>query len=210
MLKMRWEYPDEDELLHSIISTYGGECSDNEYEILWKLAKQYGRNGYILEIGAKFGISTLILANASKLVDGCKVISVDASTLEMDRSFLYVPKTDLLITGWTRFLHYYKNLYLYDLYDHVISINAKSQEIADILDCFISLLFIDGAHDYESVKQDWIKYSPKVISGGIVIFHDYIAPVDVKKVIDGYVKPNPQFVYCEEYSEDSLYVVKKS
>jgi cephalosporin hydroxylase len=36
----------------------------------------------------------------------------------------------------------------------------------------IDLLFIDGDHSYNGVKQDYEMYSPLVRSGGIVSFHD--------------------------------------
>lgn len=37
----------------------------------------------------------------------------------------------------------------------------------------IHLLFIDGDHHYETVKRDIEGWTPKVVIGGIVIFHDY-------------------------------------
>jgi predicted O-methyltransferase YrrM len=36
----------------------------------------------------------------------------------------------------------------------------------------IGLLFIDGAHDYESVRADFEFWSPLVVCGGLVIFDD--------------------------------------
>lgn len=36
----------------------------------------------------------------------------------------------------------------------------------------IKVLFIDGDHTYEGVKADWEKYSPLVVKGGWVFFHD--------------------------------------
>lgn len=36
----------------------------------------------------------------------------------------------------------------------------------------LDLLFIDGDHTYEGVKQDWKMYSPLVRKGGIIVFHD--------------------------------------
>jgi cephalosporin hydroxylase len=33
-------------------------------------------------------------------------------------------------------------------------------------------LFIDGGHDYDTVKADWDNYSPMVRPGGLVGFHD--------------------------------------
>jgi predicted O-methyltransferase YrrM len=38
----------------------------------------------------------------------------------------------------------------------------------------VDLLFIDGDHSYDGVKQDWEMYSPLVNPGGIVIFHDIV------------------------------------
>lgn len=36
----------------------------------------------------------------------------------------------------------------------------------------IDLLFIDGDHTYNGVKQDWELYSPLVRTGGMIVFHD--------------------------------------
>lgn len=37
----------------------------------------------------------------------------------------------------------------------------------------VHLLFIDGAHDYAAVKSDIQRWTPLIISGGTVAFHDY-------------------------------------
>ncbi len=34
------------------------------------------------------------------------------------------------------------------------------------------LVFIDAAHDYQSVRTDWENYGPMVAAGGLVVFHD--------------------------------------
>lgn len=36
----------------------------------------------------------------------------------------------------------------------------------------LDFLFIDGSHDYDDVKADYILYSPLVRKGGIIAFHD--------------------------------------
>lgn len=38
------------------------------------------------------------------------------------------------------------------------------------------LLFIDAAHDYENAMRDFALWSPLVVSGGVVAFHDYGNP----------------------------------
>lgn len=37
----------------------------------------------------------------------------------------------------------------------------------------IHLLFIDGDHDYPVVKADIANWTPKIVPGGVVAFHDY-------------------------------------
>ncbi len=67
---------------------------------------------------------------------------------------------------------------------NIIKITANSQDertlewIKEImkqknLECF-DLLFIDGDHKYESIKQDFKNYSPLVKTGGIIAFHDIL------------------------------------
>lgn len=38
----------------------------------------------------------------------------------------------------------------------------------------LDLLFIDGDHSYEGVKQDFLKYRHLVRDGGIIVFHDIV------------------------------------
>ncbi|MBD3268499.1 hypothetical protein GF373_17665 [bacterium] len=37
----------------------------------------------------------------------------------------------------------------------------------------IHFLLVDGGHDYDTVKNDIIGWTPKVVPGGVVAFHDY-------------------------------------
>ena len=46
----------------------------------------------------------------------------------------------------------------------------------------IRLLFIDGGHKYEEVKMDFDSWSPFLVDGGMIIFHDSDWP-GVKKLL---------------------------
>lgn len=39
-------------------------------------------------------------------------------------------------------------------------------------------IFVDGDHSYEGVKRDIINYYPLLAPGGLMIFHDYLPPLD--------------------------------
>ncbi len=51
---------------------------------------------------------------------------------------------------------------------YVQTSEAASKNFSGLAD----FVFIDGLHDYESVKLDWRCWGPKVKQGGIVLFHD--------------------------------------
>lgn len=56
---------------------------------------------------------------------------------------------------------------------------------ADFIDDSLDFVFIDAAHDYESVKTDIVAWINKVKSGGVIAGHDYLFP-DVKRAVDEY------------------------
>jgi predicted O-methyltransferase YrrM len=47
----------------------------------------------------------------------------------------------------------------------------------------LDFVFIDAAHDYESVKKDIIAWFPKIKEGGTIAGHDYTWCDDVKKAV---------------------------
>lgn len=70
-------------------------------------------------------------------------------------------------------------------------VRAFSHEIAFPKTFKADAIFIDGAHDYESVRDDIKRYLPHVKPGGIISGHDYQAgfPGVVKAVDECIAKP---------------------
>jgi methyltransferase family protein len=63
--------------------------------------------------------------------------------------------------------------------DHpnVIILKGFSYKMAnEIPNETLGLVYIDAAHDYNSVKSDIETYWPKLVIGGIMAFHDYANP----------------------------------
>lgn len=61
----------------------------------------------------------------------------------------------------------------------------------------VDLLFIDGDHTYEGVKQDWEMYSPLVRTGGMIVFHDIAGNYDDTQVKRLWDSLRPQFEHRE-------------
>lgn len=65
-----------------------------------------------------------------------------------------------------------QNLQRLNLEPYVEIVRARSEDVAREWSTPIDLLFIDGDHGYESVRRDWLAFSPFVRPFGVVLFHD--------------------------------------
>lgn len=77
---------------------------------------------------------------------------------------------------------YYRNIR--PLKNYINTLEYPSlQAVKGFPDGILAFVFIDAAHDYDSVKADILAWLPKVKKGGILSGHDYNYP-DVKKAVD--------------------------
>ncbi len=77
-------------------------------------------------------------------------------------------------------------------------ITAKSVDFAaQVANYSFDMVYIDGAHDYKSVKADLEAWYPKVKNGGIFAGHDYMTiledrpiwgPIGVEKAVNEFVE----------------------
>jgi predicted O-methyltransferase YrrM len=130
-----------------------GWLTDEEGEALYSLAKECTGRGAIVEIGSFKGRSTICLAMGSKAGKSVRVFAVD--------------------THWgPRLEEFNENIRRAGVDDVVEPVAGLSQEVALEFYEPVELLFIDGAHDYESVKLDFERWVPKLVEGGVVAMHD--------------------------------------
>lgn len=130
----------------------------------------------LLEVGTNRGGTFFVL---------CQVSSPDATVISVDipggpfsdgKSFY----RERLLRSMTRRL---QKFYRFTADSHLQSTLEKAANTlnGEKLD----VLFIDGDHTYNGVKQDFEMYSPLVRSGGIVAFHDIaIHPAEVGCEVD--------------------------
>lgn len=121
---------------------------------------------HIVEVGSYHGKSTVAIGTVIKdLFPAAKVFAIDPHEG-------MVGATDQVLQKTAPTLESFKtNIRIAGLEDHVVLIQDYSYRV-DWTDPII-FLFIDGLHDYPNVARDFWKFSPFLVSGGFIAFHDY-------------------------------------
>lgn len=190
---------EELEEIRGLAEKAGREISHEEGELLFNLAKNCTGRGVIVEIGSWKGASTIWLAKGSKRRSNIKVYSIDPHTGDPEHWKKYGKV-------WT-FGEFKKNIKNAKVGDVVVPIVKTSEEAAKNFDEPVELIFIDGSHEYEDVKLDFELWFPKVVEGGVMIFHDTIIYAKgPKKVTKEFVYKSKNFrnvgyVYTTTFAE---------
>ena len=151
-----------------------GWLTVEEGETLYRLARACTGRGVIVEIGSWRGKSTTCLGLGSKAGTQVPVYAVD-------------PHSEHTFADFNR------NMEAAGLTDLVKPVPGRSQELAEDFDQPIELLFIDGAHQYELVQQDFDRWVPKVVEGGVVAMHDTTWFAGPKRVADEHIFKSRHF-----------------
>ena len=160
--------------LHKI-QTIDGFLRDDEALLLYQLAKNTPGSEAIVEIGSWKGKSTICLALGSKQNNNSIVYAIDPHTGSPEHQ----RKSQKVNT----FAQFQKNIQKVGLKDLVKPLKMTSHLATQKINQPIKLLFIDGNHSYQHVKQDFLDWSPKLKAGGIIAFHDTISWPGPKKLV---------------------------
>jgi predicted O-methyltransferase YrrM len=120
----------------------------------------------IVEVGSFHGKSTVLFGGVLKaFFSETKVYAIDPHEG-------VVGATDQLIEELSPTLEAFeRNIKQHELSDVVVLIKDYSFNVK--WNKPISLLFIDGLHDYPNVSRDFYHFSKWVSNGGYIAFHDY-------------------------------------
>ena len=144
------------------VQTIAGMINESEGRYLYMLAKRCGGN--IVEIGSWEGMSTVYLALGSKAGGRGRVFAIDPHRDTAEFHEVYgVEDTEPIFR---------ENIGQAGVDDVVIPLVMKSEDAAREWTEPISLLWIDGAHEYENVTKDILLWEPYLEEGGIIAFHD--------------------------------------
>ncbi len=156
-----------------------GWLSDKEVIFLYSAAGKNDKTGTILEIGSWKGKSTICLALGLKNSNSReKVHAVDWHKGSKEHGSVSTEK------------EFKKNVKNAGVSDFVTPIIMKSEDAAKVWSkkkAPIRLLWIDGSHEYEDVKKDFVLWNKYVIEGGVVAFHDTFFWSGPKRVVDEFL-----------------------
>ncbi len=156
-----------------------GLLLEQDIKQLRYLASQVN-DGIIVEIGTFRGLSATVMAR--EMNGNSYLITMDnyESRNKNEKSDL----NDMI-----------NNLKNVGVKEKIIAVVSKSETFSKFWNQQIDLLFIDGAHDYKSVSQDFNLWSKFIKNNGKVAFHDYNnTHPDVKTFCDE-VRDNKSFEF---------------
>lgn len=167
------------------VRAIAGMINDNEGRYLYMLAKRC--SGNIVEIGSWEGMSTVYLALGSKAGGGGRVFAIDPHRGTSDFHEVYgVENTEPIFR---------QNIKRAGVDDVVTPLVMKSEDAAKGWTGHISLLWIDGAHEYENVTKDILLWQPYLEEGGTIAFHDALHSLcpGVRKAVYKYIFQSNEF-----------------
>ncbi|MDW8321375.1 MAG: class I SAM-dependent methyltransferase [Armatimonadota bacterium] len=158
--------PDVRQELLALTEQVEGWLTVEEGTLLYQLARACTGRGAIVEIGSFKGKSTIWLAKGSQAGAGAKVFAIDPHTGSEEHR-----RSEKPVWTYDDFLANLRRAGVEELVEPIV---ATSADAAAQFDQPVELLFIDGDHRYEMVRQDFDLWFPKLLEGGYLLMHDTI------------------------------------
>lgn len=167
-IKKRSKYP-------LIIHGIGGMLSRPEANWLHRIPKVIG-DGVYADLGTHHGRSAVLLADTMRNEElSALVITVDIFD---DRGLSSRFKDKEREEGGDnrKYSGVLRTIENRSLSKYIQVERSLIVPLGNKLDVTLKFLFIDASHDYDSVKADFLSWSPKLHNDGILAFHDSYAP----------------------------------
>lgn len=138
----------------SVVWTVEGFLFPHEAVLLHQIGRYASEGRAVAEIGSMRGLSTCCLASGLRRAGRpARLIAIDPHLYASEPEFRH----NLRLTGMEPWVD--------------VRV-ARAEEVAPTVSEALSAVFVDGAHDLESVTRDFDTWVPKLRPGGFVLVHD--------------------------------------
>ena len=152
-----------------------GFLEQKEGVALYEACKLSFMTGKCAEIGSYCGKSACYIGLACKEV-GSKLYSVDhhrgSEEQQYGEEYFDEEIYDFSANQVNTLPLFLKNIKKFNLQDHIEPMVMTSVDASVNVPDNLDLIFIDGSHTFESARNDYLHWKPKLRSGGILAIHD--------------------------------------
>lgn len=158
-----------------LIRATKGFLADDEGRHLYQVALEAARLGPCLEIGSYCGKSTVCIGTACREA-GQVLFAVDhhrgSEEQQPGEEYFDPALFDPVVGRMDTFRFFRETLSRAGLQETVVPVVCRSELAARAWATPLGLVFIDGGHAYDTVLTDYRSWSPHVVPGGLLAFHD--------------------------------------
>ena len=152
-----------------------GFLEQKEGVALYEACKLSFMTGKCAEIGSYCGKSACYIGLACKEV-GSKLYSVDhhrgSEEQQYGEEYFDEEIYDFSANQVNTLPLFLNNIKKFNLQDHIEPMVMTSVDASVNVPDNLDLIFIDGSHTFESARNDYLHWKPKLRSGGILAIHD--------------------------------------
>ncbi len=174
--------------IKKITDKVDGWLGRKEGQYLYSLAKLGSKLGGVVEIGSWKGKSTIWLAKGCEATPGAKLYAIDPHRGGSEEEFR-------------------RNIRMAGVESVLVPIVQASMDAVQGWEQPIGLLWIDGDHRYESVRDDFFVWERHVVEGGIIALHDTYSWEGVRKLVDEEILRSDRFEVLGQW--DGILSVRK-
>ena len=152
-----------------------GFLSEHEGSALFEYCEKFCIGGVAVEIGSYCGKSACYLGYACKK-NNSKLFSIDhhhgSEEQQYGEEYFDEDIYDFDEKRVNTLPLFLENISKFNLTAHIEPIIDTSENASKLLQSDIDFVFIDGSHTFESARNDFACWSPKIREGGILAIHD--------------------------------------
>lgn len=176
-----------------------GFLDEKEGKALYQACKMSFKSGNCAEVGSYCGKSACYIGLACKEI-GSKLYSVDhhrgSEEQQYGEEYFDAELYDVSTSRVNTLPLFLKNIKKFNLQDYIEPIVMTSVDASIRVPDELDLIFIDGSHTFESARNDYLHWKPKLRPGGVLAIHDVYDSVEeggqapkeiyLKALIDGF------------------------